>query len=88
MSIVMTEDQKVKLKAKFIKTKEIPEEEIDPIEKYQDIKLSFGKWAGTSLKDIQQKDANYIQWLKKRFNEKKEELSPTMKAILKFANAV
>ena len=87
MSIVMNEDQKVKLKAKFTKTKEIPEEEMDPVEKYQNIQLNFGKYSGKMLKEISVEDPKYLKWLKQRF-ENDDKATPTMKAIIKFANAV
>ena len=92
MSFVQPVEPKAKKAPKAPKVKDIPEAvpsvEIDPIEKYQGITLNFGKWAGAQLKDVQAKDPKYIQWLKNRFKEKETELSPTMKAIIAFANAV
>ena len=89
MSFEQPVEPKVKRQPKLAKTKEISEAEpqIDPIEKYQGITLNFGKYSGRQLKDIAAEDPKYLKWLKQRF-EKEEDLSPTMKAIIRFANAV
>ena len=62
-------------------------EQFDPIEKYQGITLNFGKYSGKQLKDIAVEDVKYLKWLKQRF-ENDENSTPTMKAIIRFANAV
>ena len=104
MSIVMTEEQKSKKPTTVAKngstmpennkrkpTTEHPSgtkpQNDDPVEKYQNIQLNFGKYAGKMLRDVSLEDPKYLQWLKQRF-EKDENASPTMKAIIKFANAL
>ena len=62
-------------------------EQVDPIQKYGGITLNFGKYSGKLLKEIAVEDPNYLKWLKQRF-EKDENSTPTMKAIIRFANAV
>jgi uncharacterized protein (DUF3820 family) len=53
--------------------------------KYQNIKLNFGKHSGKTLDEIQEKDPKYLIWLRENYKTT-EKTSPTMKAILLFAN--
>ena len=82
-------ETKVKRQPKVPKAKEVDGNASvkDPIEQYQDITLSFGKYAGRQLKDVSVEDPKYLKWIKTRF-EKDENASPTMKAIIKYANAL
>jgi hypothetical protein len=82
-------EPKAKKQPKVPKTKPVDGQAsvVDPIEQYQDITLSFGKYAGRQLKDVANEDVKYLKWIKTRF-EKDENASPTMKAIVKFANAL
>jgi hypothetical protein len=71
------------------KSKSVPPTEPpkDPVDAYQGITLNFGKYSGKQLKDVAAEDPKYLKWLKQRF-EKDENATPTMKAIIKFANSV
>jgi succinate dehydrogenase flavin-adding protein (antitoxin of CptAB toxin-antitoxin module) len=40
------------------------------------------------LKELVVEDPKYLKWLKQRFEKEEKELSPTMKAILKFCQSV
>ena len=70
------------------KSKSLPpyEPPKDPVT-YGDIELNFGKYNGKKLKDVAVEDPKYCQWIKNRFKEN-QELTPTMKAILKFCETV
>jgi uncharacterized protein (DUF3820 family) len=65
-----------------------PPQPIDVKAKYEDITLNFGKYKGKALKDVSSDDngPNYLIWL---YGEmmKKDSLSPTQKAIVKFIRA-
>jgi uncharacterized protein (DUF3820 family) len=87
MSSPVPVDTKQNKPTKFTKNKNDVPEQFDPVEKYQGITLNFGKYSGKQLKDVAVEDPNYLKWLKQRF-EKDENLTPTMKAIIRFANAV
>ena len=72
------------------KSKSLPFNELrkDPVEAYQGIILNFGKHTGKQLKDVAVEDPKYLQWLKKRFNENQDNLSPTQNAICKFCETI
>lgn len=65
------------------------EEIIDIQERYQGIALNFGKYKGQTLQQIinDKKGPDYLKWLHSEF-KKKETLTPTQKAILKYIAAV
>ena len=78
-------ETKVKRQPKLPKTKEISEGSND--KNYDKIVLNFGKYSGKMLKDLATEDPKYLKWLKQRF-EKDENITPTMKAICKFADGI
>lgn len=61
---------------------------LDVKAKYEDITLNFGKYKGKALKDVSSDEngPNYLIWL---YGEmmKKDSLSPTQKAIVKYIRA-
>jgi hypothetical protein len=62
---------------------------LDIQEKYQGIMLNFGKYKGQTLQQIinDKKGSDYLKWLHSEF-KKKETLTPTQKAILKYIKSV
>ena len=88
-SVDQTVETKVKRQPKVPKAKAVDGNASvqDPIEQYQDITLNFGKYSGRQIKDISVEDPKYLKWIKTRF-EKDENASPTMKAIVRYANAL
>ncbi len=59
---------------------------LDVQAKYEDIVLNFGKYKGKTLKQVisDDKGPGYLVWLHGEMS-KKESLTPTQKAIMKYA---
>ncbi len=57
-------------------------------EKYDSLKLSFGKHKEKTLHQVFQEDPSYLLWLSKEFKKDEDNLTPTKKAIIKYSNAL
>jgi uncharacterized protein (DUF3820 family) len=54
------------------------------INKYGVIKLNFGKYKGTTLSELVDKQPDYLLWLLQSMEKDKKDKTPTMKAIMAY----